>query len=60
MVVDDLHFQQGRNPPEEGAGTLRLSRVKQAGDVTGLLQACMRGNPDAPADLASLVNYELG
>jgi RNA polymerase sigma factor (TIGR02999 family) len=33
--------------------------VKQAGDVTGLLQAWMRGDPDALAELASLVHYEL-
>jgi RNA polymerase sigma factor (TIGR02999 family) len=33
--------------------------VTQAGDVTGLLQAWMRGDPDALAELASLVHYEL-
>ena len=33
--------------------------MKQAGDVTGLLQAWMRGDPDALAELASLVHYEL-
>jgi RNA polymerase sigma factor (TIGR02999 family) len=33
--------------------------VKQAGDVTGLLQAWVRGDPDALAELASLVHYEL-
>jgi RNA polymerase sigma-70 factor (ECF subfamily) len=33
--------------------------VKRAGDVTGLLQAWMRGDPDALAELASLVHYEL-
>jgi RNA polymerase sigma-70 factor (ECF subfamily) len=33
--------------------------VKGAGDVTGLLQAWMRGDPDALAELASLVHYEL-
>jgi RNA polymerase sigma factor (TIGR02999 family) len=33
--------------------------VKQAGDVTGLLQAWTRGDPDALAELASLVHYEL-
>jgi RNA polymerase sigma factor (TIGR02999 family) len=33
--------------------------VKQAGDLTGLLQAWMRGDPDALAELASLVHYEL-
>ena len=36
-----------------------LPRVKQAGDVTGLLQAWMRGDADALAELASLVHYEL-
>lgn len=35
------------------------ARVKQTGDVTGLLQAWMRGDPDALAELASLVHYEL-
>jgi RNA polymerase sigma factor (TIGR02999 family) len=33
--------------------------MKQAGDLTGLLQAWMRGDPDALAELASLVHYEL-
>jgi RNA polymerase sigma factor (TIGR02999 family) len=33
--------------------------VKPGGDVTGLLQAWMRGDPDALAELASLVHYEL-
>ena len=33
--------------------------MKQAGDVTGLLQAWMRGDRDALAELASLVHYEL-
>jgi RNA polymerase sigma factor (TIGR02999 family) len=33
--------------------------VKPAGDVTGLLQAWTRGDPDALAELASLVHYEL-
>jgi RNA polymerase sigma factor (TIGR02999 family) len=33
--------------------------VNQASDVTGLLQAWMRGDPDALAELASLVHYEL-
>jgi len=33
--------------------------VEQAGDVTGLLQAWMRGDPDALAELSSLVHYEL-
>lgn len=33
--------------------------MKQAGDVTGLLQAWMRGDPDALAELASLVHHEL-
>ena len=40
-------------------GRVRLPRVKQTGDVTGLLQAWMRGEPDALAELASLVHYEL-
>lgn len=35
------------------------ARVKPAGNVTGLLQAWMRGDPDALAELASLVHYEL-
>ena len=35
------------------------ARVKQAGDLTGLLQAWTRGDPDALAELASLVHYEL-
>ena len=33
--------------------------MNQASDVTGLLQAWMRGDPDALAELASLVHYEL-
>jgi RNA polymerase sigma factor (TIGR02999 family) len=33
--------------------------VEQAADLTGLLQAWMRGDPDALAELASLVHYEL-
>jgi RNA polymerase sigma factor (TIGR02999 family) len=33
--------------------------VEQAGDLTGLLQAWMRGDPDALAELSSLVHYEL-
>ena len=33
--------------------------MKRGGDVTGLLQAWMRGDPDALAELASLVHYEL-
>jgi RNA polymerase sigma factor (TIGR02999 family) len=33
--------------------------VKQVGDVTGLLQAWTRGDPDALAELAALVHYEL-
>jgi serine/threonine protein kinase len=33
--------------------------VTQAGDVTGLLRAWMQGDPDALAELASLVHYEL-
>jgi RNA polymerase sigma factor (TIGR02999 family) len=33
--------------------------VKQTGDVTGLLRAWMQGDPDALAELASLVHYEL-
>jgi RNA polymerase sigma factor (TIGR02999 family) len=33
--------------------------VKEAGDVTGLLQAWMQGDPVALAELASLVHYEL-
>jgi RNA polymerase sigma factor (TIGR02999 family) len=33
--------------------------VKQAGDLTGLLQAWMRGDSDALAELASLVHFEL-
>jgi RNA polymerase sigma factor (TIGR02999 family) len=33
--------------------------VKRAGDVTGLLQSWMEGDPDALAELAALVHYEL-
>ena len=33
--------------------------MKHAGDVTGLLQAWIRGDPDALAELASLVHFEL-
>ena len=33
--------------------------MEQAGDLTGLLQAWMRGDPDALAELSSLVHYEL-
>ena len=33
--------------------------MKPAGDVTGLLQAWTRGDPDALAELAALVHYEL-
>ena len=33
--------------------------MREAGDVTGLLQAWVRGDPDALAELASLVHYEL-
>lgn len=33
--------------------------MEQAADLTGLLQAWMRGDPDALAELASLVHYEL-
>ena len=47
-----------RNPPLESRH-VTLPRVKRAGDVTGLLQAWMRGDPDALAELASLVHYEL-
>ena len=36
-----------------------LARVEQADDVTGLLQAWGRGDPDALADLAALVHHEL-
>jgi RNA polymerase sigma factor (TIGR02999 family) len=48
-----------RNPPVETSGRVTLPRVKEAGDVTGLLQSWMRGDPDALAELASLVHYEL-
>jgi RNA polymerase sigma factor (TIGR02999 family) len=40
-------------------GRATLPHVKQAGDVTGLLQSWMRGDADALAELASLVHYEL-
>ena len=33
--------------------------MKRAADLTGLLQAWTRGDPDALAELASLVHYEL-
>ncbi len=56
--MTDLHFQ----PAEFARRRCRratLPRVKQAGDVTGLLQAWISGDPDALAELASLVHYEL-
>ena len=36
-----------------------LQPVKDAGDVTGLLQAWNRGDPDALGELAALVHHEL-
>jgi RNA polymerase sigma factor (TIGR02999 family) len=57
-AVDDLHFQQAKSACRKSR-RVTLPRVKQAGDVTGLLQAWVRGDPDALAELASLVHYEL-
>ena len=45
LAVDDLHVNR-RNPPLVNR-RVTLPRVKRAGDVTGLLQAWMRGDPDA-------------
>ena len=56
--VDNLHFQQAESARRK-CRRVTLPRVKQAGDLTGLLQAWMRGDPDALAELASLVHYEL-
>lgn len=53
-----LRFQRAKSACSKGRH-VTLSRVRQAGDVTGLLQAWMRGDPDALAELASLVHYEL-
>ena len=55
---DDIHIPQAKSARRK-SGHVRLPRVKQAGDVTGLLQAWVRGDPDALAELASLVHYEL-
>jgi RNA polymerase sigma factor (TIGR02999 family) len=53
-----LHLRQAKSARRK-CRHITLTRVKQAGDVTGLLQAWMRGHPDALAELASLVHYEL-
>jgi RNA polymerase sigma-70 factor (ECF subfamily) len=55
----DVFTFHRRNPPVESAAGDTLARVEQAGDVTGLLQAWGKGDPDALADLAALVHHEL-
>lgn len=57
-AVDDVHFRRAESACTQG-WRVTLARVKQGGDVTGLLQAWVRGDPDALAELASLVHYEL-
>jgi len=55
------------NLPSLPTGGIRLKKVQagytrrmqQAGDVTGLLQAWNRGDPDALGELAALVHHEL-
>jgi RNA polymerase sigma-70 factor, ECF subfamily len=56
--VCDLHFRRAKSACRR-CRRITLPRVKQAGDVTGLLQAWVQGDPDALAELASLVHYEL-
>jgi RNA polymerase sigma factor (TIGR02999 family) len=53
-----FHLQPAKSACR-GCRRVTLRRVKETGDVTGLLQAWMRGDADALAELASLVHYEL-
>ncbi len=55
---NDLHVEPAKSARRKCSG-ITLPRVKRTGDVTGLLQAWMQGDPDALAELASLVQYEL-
>src|SRR4029453_5486121 len=54
----DLRFDQVKSACRKSR-RVTLPRVGRAGDVTGLLQAWMQGDPDALAELSSVVHYEL-
>ena len=57
-AVDDFPAAQAKSARGEWR-RVTPPRAKRAVDVTGVLQAQMRGDPNAPADLASLVPDKL-